>query len=53
MWVLFAIFLVLWIASVQLALPTAVVVVFFSMVVGSAAVAMMPDRNERIEIDRE
>ncbi len=53
MWVLFAVFLVLWIASLELALPTAVVIVFFSMVVGSAAVAMMPDRNERIEVDHE
>ncbi len=53
MWVLFVVFLVLWIFSVEFALPAAVVIFFFAMVLGSAAVAMMPRRSESIEPDQE
>ncbi len=53
MWVLSVVLLALWIASMEFALPVPVVIFLFAMVVGSAAVAMMPRAQERIEIDRE
>ncbi len=47
------VFFVLWIFSVEYHLPLPVIILFFSMVVGFAAMAMMPHKGERIDIDRE
>jgi len=53
MWILFSVFLVLWILSVEFVFPVAVTITFFAMVIGSAAVALMPNRGEEVEYDRE
>ena len=51
MWIVFSVFLVLWILSVEFALPVALTITFFVMVIGSAAIALMPGRNEEVEYD--
>ena len=53
MWVAFIIFLVLWIVSVEFNLPSALVIFFFAMVVGCAAVALMPHHREHIQVDHD
>ena len=53
MWIVFSVFLVRWIMSVEFALPAALTITFFAMVIGSAAVALMPSPNEELEYDRE
>jgi hypothetical protein len=53
MWIVFSIFLVLWILSVEFVMPVALTITFFAFVVGAAAVALMPNRDEEMEYDRE
>ncbi len=53
MWVVSFIFFVLWIFSVEFHLPWPLIILFFSMVVGFAAVAMMPQGDEKLDIDRD
>ena len=53
MWIVFSVFLVLWILSVEFVLPVALTITFFTLVIGSAAVALMPSRGEAVEYDRE
>ena len=53
MWIVFSVFLVLWIMSVEFVLPPALTITFFAFVIGSAAVALMPERDEELEYDRE
>jgi hypothetical protein len=51
MWIVFSVFLVLWILSVEFVFPVALTITFFAFVIGSAAVALMPGRNEEMEYD--
>ena len=51
MWIVFSVFLVLWILSVEFVFPVALTIVFFALVIGSAAVALMPRLNEEMEYD--
>jgi hypothetical protein len=51
MWIVFSVFLVLWILSVEFVLPVALTITFFALVIGSAAIALMPGRNEEMEYD--
>lgn len=53
MWIVFSIFLLLWILSVEFVMPVVVTITFFALVVGAAAIALMPNRNEEIEYDHE
>jgi hypothetical protein len=53
MWIVFSIFLVLWIMSVEFMLPAALTITFFALVIASAAVALMPGKNDNLEYDRE
>jgi hypothetical protein len=51
MWIVFSVFLVLWILSVEFVLPVALTITFFVMVIASAAVALMPSPNEVLDYD--
>ena len=53
MWIIFSVFLLLWILSVEFVMPVALTITFFALVVGAAAIALMPNRNDEIEYDRE
>ncbi len=53
MWFVASIFLVLWILSIEFYMPVGVVIALFAVAIGSAAVALMPRRDEVIESDHE
>ncbi len=53
MWIVAAVFLVLWILSIEFYLPAALTITFFALVIGSVAVALMPHRDDHLEFDRE
>jgi hypothetical protein len=53
MWIVFSVFLVFWILSIEFYFPVALTITFFALVIGSAAVALMPSPNEPLEFDRE
>jgi hypothetical protein len=53
MWIVFSVFLVLWILSIEMVFPVSLVIVLFALVIGSAAIAFMPNHHEPMELDGE
>lgn len=52
MWIVFAVFAVLWFVSIEFNFPPAVTIVFFAAALGSAATAMFAAQRTQIKEKR-